>query len=159
MNVEAEHVEAARERVLDQRARLRGRKAELRAVVPGADRLVRVGVDAERDAHEHALHPGRGCQLGLVGCVEDDRRALGGCLAEERLVLVVAVHDDLVAREAGGAGERELAGRGDVGADALLAQQAQHGDVGERLRPERDVAAGRPPRAATRARARSVSSQ
>ena len=40
-------------------ARLRGRQPELRAVVPGADRLVRVGVDAERDAHEHAPHSRR----------------------------------------------------------------------------------------------------
>ena len=52
VDVEPEHVEAARERILDQRPRLRGRKAELRAVMPGPDRLVRVGVDAERDAHE-----------------------------------------------------------------------------------------------------------
>ena len=43
-------------------------------------------------------------------------------------------------REPGRPGERELTGRRDVGADSLLAEEAEHGDVGERLRPERDVA-------------------
>ena len=143
MHVEPEHVEPARERVLDQQSRLRRREAELRAVVPRADRLVGVGVDAERDAHEHALDTGGGGDLRLVGRVEDDRRTLRGCLAEERLVLVVAVDDDLVAAEPGRARERELAGRGDVGADPLLAQEAQDGHVGERLRAEGDVPAGR----------------
>ena len=159
VNVQAQHVEAARERVLDQRARLRRREAELRAVVPGADRLVGVGVDAERDAHEHALHPGGGRQHRLVGCVEDDRCAFGGRIAEKRLVLVVAVHDDLVAVESGGPGELELAGRGDVRADALLAQEAEKGDVGERLRPERDVTSVDRAASSARARARSVLSQ
>ena len=42
------------ERIGDERARLVGREPELRAVVACPDRLVRVGVDAERDAHEHA---------------------------------------------------------------------------------------------------------
>ena len=66
VDVNAEHVEPTLERVGDERARLVGRQPELRAVVPGADRLVGVGVDAERDAHEHALDAGAGCQLGLV---------------------------------------------------------------------------------------------
>ena len=99
-------------------------------------------------------------ELRLVRRVEHDRRADRRRRVEERLVLVVAVDDELVAVEPGRAGERELARRGDVGADALLAQQPQQRDVGERLRPEDDapvVADGRAERART-ARA-SVSSQ
>ncbi len=141
VDVQSEHVEAACERVRDQRAGLRRRKAELRAVMPGADRLVGVGVDAERDAHEHALHPGGSRHHRLVGRVEDDRCAFGGRVAEKRLALVVAVHDDLVAAEPGGPGELELAARRNVGADALLAEKAKDGHVRERLRPERDVTA------------------
>ena len=58
VDVDAEHVETAVERVGDERPRLVGRQPELRAVVPRADRLVRVGVDAERDPDEHALDAG-----------------------------------------------------------------------------------------------------
>ena len=61
---------------------------------------------------------------------------------QERLVLVVPVHDELGAGEAGGARERELARGSDVGPDPLRAQQPQHRDVGEGLRPEGDVPAG-----------------
>ena len=118
-----------------------GGKAELRPVMAGADRLVRVGVDAEGHAHEHAADTGRGGELGLVGRVEHDRRALGPRFGEERLVLVVAVDDDLVAPEAGCARERQLARRGDVDPEPLLAEQSQDGHVRERLRSERDVAA------------------
>ena len=64
-----------------------------------------------------------------------------GRVAEQRLVLVVAVDDELVAAKPGRAGERQLAGRGDVGTDSLLPQQAQDGDVREGLRSERDVPA------------------
>jgi hypothetical protein len=46
VDVQPEHVEAAPERILDQCARLLGREAELRAMVPRPDRLVRVGVHA-----------------------------------------------------------------------------------------------------------------
>ena len=42
---------------------------------------------------------------------------------EERLVLVVPVHDELVAGETRRAGERELAGRCDVGARSLLRER------------------------------------
>ena len=61
--------------------------------------------------------------------------------------------DELAAAEPGGEGVRELARRGDVGADPLLAQQPQQGDVGKRLRPEEDatVADGVAERPRTRA--------
>ena len=97
MDVEPQHVEVARESILHEPARLRGRQAELRPVMPGADRLVCVRIDAERDAHENAPHArGRG-ELRLVGRVQHDGGAFGRRLGEESLVLVVAVDDDLVA--------------------------------------------------------------
>ena len=85
----------------DRRERLVGREAELRAVVGGADRLVRVRVDPGRDAHEHSPHAGRGRALRLVERVEHDeaRVRLGG--GPQLLVaLVVAVHDDPLAGNA-----------------------------------------------------------
>ena len=89
--------------------------------MPRDDRLVRVRVDSERHAHEDALDARRRGELGLVGRVEDDRRTLLRGLPQERLVLVVAVHDELVARQARRAGEGELARGRDVRADSLLA--------------------------------------
>ena len=73
VDMHAEHIEPEIERLGDHRPRLRGRQAELRAVVAGADRLVGVRVDAERDAHEHARDTRRRREPGLVGRVEDDR--------------------------------------------------------------------------------------
>ena len=105
----------------------------------GLDRLVGVRVDAERDADEGALDPGRRGELGLVRRVEHDRRADRGCLGEERGVLVVPVDDEVVAGEPGGLGECELAARRDVRADSFLAQEPQERDVREGLRPEEDT--------------------
>ena len=148
VDVDAEHVEAPLERLRDDGTGLIGREPELRAVVPRADRLVRVGVDAERDPHERALDAGGRGEAGLVPRVEHDRCADLRRLRQEGLVLVVAVDDEVAAAEARGTRERELAGGGDVRADPRLVQQAEQGDVGERLRPEEDppVADGRPER-------------
>ena len=64
--------------------------------------------------------------------------------ARELLVgLVVAVEEDPVAADAGRLRERELAERRDVGADALLGEDAQDRDVRERLRPVDDERARR----------------
>ncbi len=140
VDVEAEDVEAACERIRDGDACLRRWQAELRAVMPRDDRLVRVGVDTQRDADEDAPDA-RGCrERDLVGCVEHDRRVFFGGVAEQRVVLVVPVHDDLGSGEPGAARERELARRGHVGADALVAEQSQHGDVRKRLRSVEDTA-------------------
>ena len=136
VDVDAEHVETAVERVGDERPREVGRQPELRAVVPRADRLVRVGVDAERHPDENALDAGVRRERGLVGRVEHDGSARGRRLAEELAVLVVPVDDELVAGEARGVGEGELAGRGHVRADPLLAEEPEQGDVRERLRAE-----------------------
>lgn len=108
----------------------------------GADRLVRVGVDTERDADERTIHSRCSRQLGLVGGVEHDGRAACRCRLKQGGVLVVPVHDQVSAFETGRLGERELTGRGHVRADALLAEQPQEGDVRERLRPEEDAAVG-----------------
>ena len=56
VHVEPEHVEAVLERGLEEHDRLVGRQPELRAMVAGADRLVRVGVDAQRDSDERSAH-------------------------------------------------------------------------------------------------------
>ena len=127
--------------------------------MPGADRLVRIGVDAQRDAHEDPLDARRSRERGFVGRVEDDGRAFGGRVAEERLALVVPVHDDLVSAVAGRPRERELTGRGDIGSDSLLTEEAEHGDVGEGLRPERDAAVRAHSRAKRPGASRSVCSQ
>jgi hypothetical protein len=117
-----------------------GGKAELRAVVAGADRLVGVRVDAERDAHEHVRHPRGRPRARPRRRIEDDRRAARRGRAQERLVLVVAVDDEPLPVEPRPAREGELALGCDVGADALLVQQPEQRDVRERLRAEEDAA-------------------
>ena len=98
----AEHVEPAPSASASSVARLVRREPELRAVMPGADRLVRVGVDPERDPHERALDAGRRCQGRLVGRVEHDRRAVAARpRARNAVVLVVPVDDELARRAAG----------------------------------------------------------
>ena len=103
-----------------------------------------------------------GCrERRLVGRVEHDGSVLLCGAAEQRVVLVVPVHDELAPREPGAARERELARRRDVGADALVAEQAKQRDVRERLRAEettRRLRTGWPPAARGPGR-RIVSSQ
>ena len=111
---------------------------ELRAAVARADRLVRLGLDPGRDAHEHAPDAGRGCARRLVERVEHDERARLGGGAQLLVRLVVAVHDQPLAGDPRAPRERELAERGDVGADPLLGSSRMHGDVRERLRPVDD---------------------
>ena len=124
----------------------------------GGDRPVRVGVDARRDAHEHATHAGGGRALGVVGSVEHDEAAGLRRRGELLVRLVVAVQHDLLAADAGAPRVRELAERRGLGARAPLREHAEHGDVGERLHAVEDGSAVRrlPVR---RARARRVSSQ
>ena len=85
---------------------------------------MRVRVDSESHPDERLLDAGGRCELRLVGRIEHDRSALDRGLAQERIVLVVAVDDELVAREPGGAREGELARGGDVGPDSLLGEDA-----------------------------------
>ncbi len=67
---------------------LRRRQAELRAVVARHDRLVRVGVDTERDADEHPPDARGRRERGLARRVEHDGRVLLGGPAEQLVVLV-----------------------------------------------------------------------
>src|SRR5205085_5905066 len=72
----------------DQCARLLLRQPELRAVMTRANRLVGVGVDAERDPDEQSLDACGARAVELVGCVEDDERVSGR--RELLVALVVA---------------------------------------------------------------------
>ena len=149
MDVDAEHVEPARERIGDERAGLLGWKAELRAVVPGADGLMGVGIDTEGDADENALDADARRELGFVGRVEHDWGALARSFGEERCILVVPVDDELCSGQPRRPCIRQLARGGDVRADPLLAQELEQRDVRKRLRPEEDAAlAGRRPQGA-----------
>ena len=95
-----------------------------------------VGVDAERHTDENAPDA-RTCRKPcLVRSVEHDRRPGGGRGVEERVVLVVAVDHERLAVEPRPQRERQLSPRRDVGANALLAEEPEKRDVGQRLRPE-----------------------
>ena len=111
---------------------------ELRPEVSRADRLVRLCVDAGRDAHEHASHPGLRCAQRLLERVEHDERVELGGGAQLLVRLVVAVEDDPLTTEARASRELELAERGHVRAQAFLGEQAQHCDVREGFRPVDD---------------------
>ncbi len=119
-----------------------GRQAELRAVVRGLDRLVGVGLDARRDAHEAALGPDRTCALELVERVEHDQGAGLGRAAQQLVLLVVAVDHESFSGDAGAPRELELAHRRDVRTEALVGEQLQHRDRREGLRPVDDERAG-----------------
>ncbi len=110
--------------------------------VPGADRLVRLGLDAGHDAHKRSPHSGRGRARRLVERVEDDERVGPRGGAQLLVRFVVAVHDQPLAADPGPPCERELAQRRDVGADPLLGEQAHDRDVGKGLRPEDDERPG-----------------
>ena len=91
-----------------------------------------------RHAHERSADARLGRARGLVERVEDDERAGLGRGRQLLVGLVVAVHEQPLARDPGPLRERELAERGDVGADALLGEQPHQRDVRERLRPVDD---------------------
>ena len=79
--------------------------------------------------------PAAAAQLGLVGCVQHHGSALGGRAHEERLVLVVPVHDELGGREPRRPRERELPGRGDVGADPSSRKRRSSATLGNAFVP------------------------
>ena len=98
---------------------------------PVTDLVVRVGVDAGRDAHQHRLHAagGRRQPLDLVELahVVDDHQPAPG-LDRRRQVgvgLVVAVDDHRLRLGAGTQRRRQLAGRGHVGAKPLPDHRAR----------------------------------
>ena len=111
-------------------------EAELGVELPGLDVVVGGGLDPRRDPDQHALRPLEQPlgALDLVERVEDqmpDARLEG--VAEFRLGLVVAVQVDPRRIEAGGQGHAQLAPRGDVDREALLAHHAVRGGGGKRL--------------------------
>ena len=122
------------------------------------DRLVSIGLDAERDPDEHPVDTHRRRPFGLAVPVEDDRCSPGRAARSSSSDFAFPVYDELLACEPGGARERELAERGHVRADALTCKEAKYGHVRERLRPVEDGVSGAAVRI-SRARARIVPSQ
>ena len=98
--------------------------------------IERVIIAFTPDSHEDTLDAGPGGQPRLVGRVEHDRSAGGRRLPEEVGVLVVPVDDQLVADQARGPREGELARGRDVGANPLVSEKPQQRDVREGLRAE-----------------------
>jgi hypothetical protein len=144
VHVQARHVEAGVAGAADRLERGVLRQPELRAVVRRPDRLVRVGLDPGRDAHEHPSHSGRGCALDLLQRVEYDES--GTCLrggSQLVVALVVAVHHDPLGRDAGPERELELAEAGHIRAEPLVGKQAQQRGVREGLGPVGDERARR----------------
>ena len=159
VHVQPFDLEPGRARRGDRDERLVRVEPELRAAVAGADRLVRLGFDAGRDADEHAADAGLGRARRLVERVERDERARLGRGAQLLVRLVVPVHDQPLALDPRPPCERELAERGDVGAEALLGEQPHDGDVRERLRPVDDERIRARRRRNIRARSRSAGSE
>ena len=119
---------------------------------------MRVGIDARRQAHQEAARAGVARPGDLLDRVQDDERARLGGAAQQLILLVVAVDDDLLASDPRGQGEGQLARGRDVGAEALLGQQAENRDRRERLRPvdHEGIRRGRPIRPRLRANGRLV---
>ena len=81
--------------------RVVGRQPELRAVVAGADVLVRVGLDARRDADQRARRRRPSRARSTSSSESTTTSAPASAAARELLVgLVVAVHDEPLAGDA-----------------------------------------------------------
>ena len=84
------------------------------------------------------MHAGGGRPRRLVGRIEDDERLGLGRRGELLVGLVVPMHEQPFACDAGAPRERQLAQRRDVGTKPLLGEQPHQRDVRERLRPVDD---------------------
>ncbi len=104
----------------------------------GLHRLVGVRLDPGRHAHERPLNAGFIRPVGLRERIHHEQRVLRRRKMQQLVLLVVPVDDEPVAGDAGTPRELELADRGDVGAEPLLAEQPKDGDRRERLRPVDD---------------------
>src|SRR3954469_15322308 len=145
VQVQALQLEAVRRvQALDRGRRRLQPKAELRVRAARRDRRMRVGADAGRHAQLHALHRARRhsvLEQVDVGVVVDHDvpdagvHGLGDLLRRLR----VAVQVDARGVEGGLEGDGQLAARGDVAGQALLAEDAQHRRAGERLGGEVDL--------------------
>src|SRR6266516_6770740 len=116
MRVQSHRVESRLARPRDRVQRLFGRQTELRAVVSGLDRVVRLGVDPGRYADERTLDTGCGRALDLVQGVEDDEAGVRRSV-ELLVALVVPVHDDPFGLDVGALRDLELPERRDVRAE------------------------------------------
>lgn len=119
---------------------------ELRAVVGGSDRVVRHGVDPRSHAYENSADSGPGRPIDLVQGVENDEPSANlGRFAQLVVALVVPVHDDALAGDAGGPRECQLPERRHVGAEARLGEEAKQCQARKRLHAvNHEPAAGRP---------------
>ena len=102
------------------------------------DRLVRVGLDPRRDPDQESRRAARAGAVELRERVEHDQRVGSGRASQQLVLLVVAVDDEALARDAGAQSECELAGRRDVGAETLLCEEPQERQRGEGLRAVHD---------------------
>ena len=135
--VEAQAVRAAQ--ALDRPARVGGRQAELRVLLAGRDRGVGLGPHAGDHAHEHALLVAHEAleAVDVVEVVDHHRADAGVDRAPEVLVgLRVAVQVDVRGVDARRQRVDQLAGAGDVAAQALLGDRAQDRRARARLRGE-----------------------
>ena len=120
-------------------------EAELGVLAARADVLMRVGLDAGRDAHVDGLldakFPGDlGYARKLDAAVDHDAaHACGDGLAQLGRRLVVAVHEDTIHREARHLGAGELAAARHVEAKSLFVRNAHDFLVQESLRSVDDV--------------------
>ncbi len=152
VGVDADQIDGRRsQRPLDGGRGHTGRhgEPELRVVLTGGDELVRVGFDAGRHPQQHRRHLTRGGMDGfdavdLVEAVDDDAGDAGvercGQLGHR---LVVAVHHQVRARDAGRQRDGEFAAGGHVEMHALFVGEAGHRPAQKRLRGIGDAVAER----------------
>jgi hypothetical protein len=144
VEMEALHVEV-RGRIGRERTRLARVEAELGLGVAGEDGGVRVGVHPGADPQQHPLARAvreHGGELGHVLVVVDHDASDARLDGRAQLVggLRVAVQVDPGGLEPGLERQVQLAARGDVDAQSLLGEEAQHGRDGARLGGEDDLA-------------------
>ena len=119
VHVQAGDLEARGAGGVDRLEGVFGRQPELRAAMAGRDRSMRLCLDPGGHADQYAFDSCHGSPRNLVYGVDDDVADAGRCSRGKLLVaLVVPVEHDAVSRNARAERERELAGRGDVGAVA-----------------------------------------
>ena len=96
---------------------------------------MRIRLDPGCDPDEHAPHArGRGARRLVERVEHDDGAGLGG-RAQLLVALVVAVHDEPLAGEAGGAREAELAQRRHVRTEPFVAEHRMTATFGNAFVP------------------------
>jgi hypothetical protein len=134
VDMDAEWLEPV-ERRLERRERLLWVEPELRLVVRGLDRLVRLRLDSGCKPHQHAAHADLTGSGDLLGRVEHKQRVGRRSRVELGIGLVVPVDDQTVAAHPRASREGELPERRDVCAEPLLREEPEDPDARERLDP------------------------